>query len=414
MNYTLFLFAFAFLITSSFLTFIIARGDGSKATKSYIIYLIFALCWQFGDIFLSTPDFPLYAVKSFAKIHAFFWMPIPFLYLYFIYQFLGRKEDIYLWIQLLFIPAALIRLWTSNQYYTIITRESWGVSLLTSSQAIPFIILLLGITPCYGIYILIRSYQTMPWEKRYQINNLLTGILLLLIPGVSISIILRDVFKLHEVPPVTSSLIVLQSGFALRAMIKHQLLQPKINQIIDNLLYRISEGIILLNTDGEIVTSNLRAQEMTTLFNDDLFSTQFVPPLPDQEFNHKRVTLKNEPNRTLLVGQNNIYRKGVYMGRLIILNDITTLVSLEQSLTESRNKALQETHFKSRALANISHEFKTPLNIIMGYTQLIDQIDQLSPEQQSELHIVADNSTKLLSLLNHLLQKAKSEYIPPK
>ncbi|MCZ6539238.1 MAG: ATP-binding protein [Chloroflexi bacterium] len=70
-----------------------------------------------------------------------------------------------------------------------------------------------------------------------------------------------------------------------------------------------------------------------------------------------------------------------------------------------QNKELQEaTATKSRFLSTVSHELKTPLTIISGFTDLmIDAKDQFSEEHVESLEIVRKNITQLGLLINDVL-----------
>lgn len=63
---------------------------------------------------------------------------------------------------------------------------------------------------------------------------------------------------------------------------------------------------------------------------------------------------------------------------------------------------------KSRFFANISHEFRTPLTLILGPTK--DLQEQLKkPQQQELLNVVYRNGERLLQLVNQLLDLSKLE-----
>jgi signal transduction histidine kinase len=66
---------------------------------------------------------------------------------------------------------------------------------------------------------------------------------------------------------------------------------------------------------------------------------------------------------------------------------------------------------KSEFLANISHEVRTPLNHVLGFTQLV--VDQragdLNPKQKEYLSFVMESGRHLLELINDILDLAKVE-----
>lgn len=81
----------------------------------------------------------------------------------------------------------------------------------------------------------------------------------------------------------------------------------------------------------------------------------------------------------------------------------------EAELHRVETEKLQEVdHLKSRFFANISHEFRTPLTLIMG--QIDSELD--SPNERknlNKLHVASRNAKKLLALINQLLDLSKFE-----
>ena len=76
-----------------------------------------------------------------------------------------------------------------------------------------------------------------------------------------------------------------------------------------------------------------------------------------------------------------------------------------KEVAESANKA------KSEFLANMSHELMTPLNHIIGFSQLVLDKDfgDLNEVQEDYLGDVVHSSKHLLSLINDILDLSKVE-----
>ncbi len=77
-------------------------------------------------------------------------------------------------------------------------------------------------------------------------------------------------------------------------------------------------------------------------------------------------------------------------------------------LTQARSAAEQASESKSAFLANMSHEVRTPLNGMMGMTQLLLQ-SAPTPEQKPLLDIILESGRGLTAVLNDVLDLSKME-----
>lgn len=60
-------------------------------------------------------------------------------------------------------------------------------------------------------------------------------------------------------------------------------------------------------------------------------------------------------------------------------------------------------------VSNVSHEFKTPINAIEGYTSLLQGCDSLEPEQQEYVEKILFNTRRLSTLVSNILLLSKIE-----
>lgn len=64
---------------------------------------------------------------------------------------------------------------------------------------------------------------------------------------------------------------------------------------------------------------------------------------------------------------------------------------------------------KSEFLANMSHELRSPLNTILGFSQLMEHSLTLDPQHQENITIINRSGEHLLSLINNVLDLSKIE-----
>lgn len=84
----------------------------------------------------------------------------------------------------------------------------------------------------------------------------------------------------------------------------------------------------------------------------------------------------------------------------------------QRAQIESQNQELiQAYRLKSEFIATISHELRTPMNAIMGFSQLLlrQYPDPLSEQQLDMVKRIFDNSRNLLSMVNEVLDFSKIE-----
>ncbi len=90
------------------------------------------------------------------------------------------------------------------------------------------------------------------------------------------------------------------------------------------------------------------------------------------------------------------------------LADISGRKAAQAEMQKARELAEAASRAKSEFLANISHEVRTPLNGILGLTQLIAGSLQ-SPDQAEYLRLVDSSAKALLALLNDVLDFSRIE-----
>jgi len=91
-----------------------------------------------------------------------------------------------------------------------------------------------------------------------------------------------------------------------------------------------------------------------------------------------------------------------------VARDITARKEVEQALVDARQKAEAASRAKSRVLATVSHEFRTPLNGILGLTGLLLETE-LTPDQETYARAVHSSGEALLALVDDMLDFSKIE-----
>jgi len=88
--------------------------------------------------------------------------------------------------------------------------------------------------------------------------------------------------------------------------------------------------------------------------------------------------------------------------------EISGRIAAETALEEARSRAEEASAAKSRFLATVSHEFRTPLNGILGMADLLGDT-RLDPEQATYVKALRTSGEALLGLVDDILDFAKVE-----
>jgi len=112
--------------------------------------------------------------------------------------------------------------------------------------------------------------------------------------------------------------------------------------------------------------------------------------------------------------------EGSVTGIAVIANDVTELVQDRNAAQRARAEAEMARHAAteasratSRMLATLSHEMRTPLNAIAGYTQLLGAgvRGPVTPAQVEDLQRIRQSQLHLTGVVNSVLRHAKLDHV---
>lgn len=116
------------------------------------------------------------------------------------------------------------------------------------------------------------------------------------------------------------------------------------------------------------------------------------------------------------IGEPDLLVAGILLGGSIFVFMITQLlhfivnkVNRDQRLQEALDEAHRASAAKTAFLSNMSHDIRTPMNAIIGYTQLARRDGVSDEEVQTYLGKIDNSSQFLLELINDILEMSRIE-----
>ncbi|MEI6884364.1 MAG: PAS domain S-box protein [Bacteroidota bacterium] len=92
-----------------------------------------------------------------------------------------------------------------------------------------------------------------------------------------------------------------------------------------------------------------------------------------------------------------------------IVRDIEKLKKAERDIVKAMETAEEASRLKTAFLNNISHEVRTPMNAILGFTELIRDEDINGPERDRFFGIITSNARQLLSIIDDVLEISRMD-----
>src|SRR6056297_787745 len=168
--------------------------------------------------------------------------------------------------------------------------------------------------------------------------------------------------------------------------------------IFERLFESSPEAIALIGNNGKVIKVN---QGFTNLFGftkDELINKNlddFIVPVESKVF----VSILSTP----------ITFKKDQLGVYVIYRDITQQKETERILHEAKTRAEESDRLKSAFLTNMSHEVRTPMNAITGFSNLILNRDLSEKNKIEYLNIINQSSNSLLEIIDNIIDVSKIE-----
>ncbi|WP_088069275.1 ATP-binding protein [Gottfriedia luciferensis] len=174
---------------------------------------------------------------------------------------------------------------------------------------------------------------------------------------------------------------------------------------VSNIITSMVDGVISINKEGIIVTTNPPAERFLKMLNDDTpeDNNSLVLTKDLLELFHLVVDSEKKQFIELNLDQGNWQ---ILMSPLYNQTTIRGVVAVIRDVTEQRRLEKMRKDF----IAHVSHELRTPISLLQGYSEaIVDGVAESKEEMQELSQIIYDESLRMGRLVNDLLDLARME-----
>ncbi|WP_439880652.1 ATP-binding protein [Pontibacter sp. MBLB2868] len=168
--------------------------------------------------------------------------------------------------------------------------------------------------------------------------------------------------------------------------------------------------------EAEQKAEQLQAKELALLQQDKHIMDQIRSMMYELERNELEKSIENSARARVVAKDTSMVLLLVGIGGLgggiafilLILRDITRSNNYRSKLIKAQKEAVQLARAKEAFVANMSHEMRTPLNVILGFTQQLHHTP-LKIQQQEHVQAINGAGQHLLHIVNDVLDLSKIE-----
>jgi PAS domain S-box-containing protein len=396
--------------------------------------LLCSLClWTFGKIFSHNPYTSSETVMFFANVGAIGWTSYFSFFVWFCLIIAERKkilEKLFVYPILFVCPVVFI--FMQWKYHALVTEHikltSWWKYIWADTIWPPLYFTYYLAFSFLGFFILIAFWRKTenPVKKR-QAKTIFIATLIPLLTGTVTDVVFSEL-NIHKIPEMANLFSLIWALGLVYAVVKYRLLTITPEVAADKILTTMMDALILLDRNGHIVTANEAAQGLLGYRENDLIgrslSSLFAKADHQSAFVRKAIKgdmikdfelvfQTSQGNQVPVTFSSSALRDdtGTIVGTICVAHDITKRKIKEEELQLARDEAESASRIKSQFLASMSHEFRTPLNAIIGFSEVLEDktFGDLNEKQAKYVGNILTSGRHLLQMINDVLDLSKIE-----
>ena len=328
---------------------------------------------------------------------------------FFIFKYCGHEFNNFIKIFLIFEGVfVLFGVWTwefTHMYYTSVRFVNEGMipHLSMDHGWLYFVFAATTVVELISC-IFILTVSVLKTNQKHMKYNYMVLIAVVLVPLVLYVVTVLGIFAGYDGTPLSTAIAVGVFSFAI--------LRNHVFDVADaageRILANLENGIIIINNDGGYEYSNNTADTLfpvlKTYKHGDFIKDIEVKNL----FDKKRAGQINIGDRRFEVNVNSVKTEKYDIGTTVLLYDITESDKQIEQMKKLMDDAEKANLAKSSFLAKVSHEVRTPINVVMGMTELLLR-DHATDDTREYLNNIRNSSTTLLDLICDILDFSKME-----